>query len=428
MPIAPGRRPFLCKGIALLFLVFPCAARLALSSEIKIEHSDAGFRLMRDGVPFFVKGAGGEEHLDVLAKIGGNSIRTWSTEHLGYELEAAQKNGLTVCAGICLAPERHGFNYSDAARVAEQLERVKRDVAKYKAHPALLLWGVGNEIEGDGTRESVWRALDSAAQAIHELDPQHPTMAVLAEINPVKIKALGALCPNIDILGINCYGGAHNVAKRVRESGWTKPFIVTEYGPLGFWEAGRAKWGAPLEETSSQKADRYLINYQRSIAPGGQCLGSYAFVWGHKQERTATWFGMFLKSGESLGSVDALSYAFTGRFPANRAPRILELDCDVHNKEVEPGTAFFASITASDDDGDKLSAKWSVVEESRDLKIGGDTETDPVAHPEALIETQGLRATFKAPATPGPYRLFATVLDGKGHAATANAVFLVKKK
>ncbi len=402
--------------------------RVAFCSEVKIERTDDGYRMLRDGKPFFVKGAGGEEHLDVLARIGGNSIRTWSTEHLGYELEVAQKNNLTVCAGIWLAPERQGFNYADAAKVAEQLERVKRDVNKYKNHPALLIWAVGNEIEGDGSHDSVWRSIDDAARRIHELDPNHPTMAVLAEINPQKIKALATLCPNIDILGINCYGGAHNVAHRVKEFGWTKPFIVTEYGPLGFWEAGRAKWGAPLEETSSQKADRYLLNYQRSIAPGGQCLGSYAFVWSHKQERTATWFGMFLKSGESLGSIDALSYAFTGHFPPNRAPKILELACEAHNKEVEPGAAFNAQLTAYDDDGDKLTAKWEVFEESRDLKLGGDKESEPTAHPEALVESSGMRASFKAPLTPGPYRIFATVFDGNGHAATANAVFMVKKK
>jgi len=406
----------------------PAAETSVKESTVKVERTNDGFRLLRNGQPYFIKGGGGEHHLDTLVKIGGNSVRTWRTENLGFTLEMALKKNLSVCAGIWLAPERSGFNYNEPARVAEQLERVKKNVTKYKSHPALLIWGVGNEIEGDGSREAVWHAIESAAHAIHEIDPNHPTMVVLAEINEQKIKSLATYCPNIDILGVNCYGGAHSVAQRVKDFGWGKPFIVTEYGPQGFWEAGRAKWGAPLEETSTQKADRYLLNNSRSIAPGGVCLGSYAFIWGHKQERTATWFGMFLKSGESLGSVDALSYAFTGRFPANRAPKILELDCSTHKKELEPGAAFQASVIAYDDDGDKLETKWEVIEESRDLKIGGDAESEPAAHPEALLEAKDSRASFKAPLVPGAYRLFVTVLDGNGHAATANAVFFVKKK
>ena len=409
-------------------LVLMLLSPAVFSNDVKIEQTADGCKLLRDGQPYFIKGVGGDEHLETLARIGGNSIRTWSTEHLGYELEMAQKHSLTVCAGLYLAPERLGFNYNDESKVAGQLEHLRADVEKYKSNPAILIWAVGNEFEGDGSREVVWRALDSAARMVHEVDPHHPTMAVLAEITPQKIKAMASYCPNIDILGVNCYGGAHNIAQRVRDLGWEKPFIVTEYGPLGFWESGRAKWGAPIEETSTQKADRYLLNYQRSIAPGNMCLGSYAFLWSAKQERTATWFGMFLKSGETLGSVDALCYAFTGHFPPNRAPKILELECDVQNKEIEPGGAFIASVTAYDDDGDKLEVKWEVCEESRDLKLGGDSESEPQVHAEALVKTSGTQAGFRAPAMPGPYRLFVTVLDGNHHGATANAVFFVKKK
>jgi hypothetical protein len=75
--------------------------------------------------------------------------------------------------------------------------------------------------------------------------------------------------------------------------------VITEFGPPGPWEVRKTSWGAPVEPTSTEKAKIYLRNHSGAIAAeSAQCLGSYAFLWGHKQEATATWFGMFLPSGE----------------------------------------------------------------------------------------------------------------------------------
>jgi hypothetical protein len=50
----------------------------------------------------------------------------------------------------------------------------------------------------------------------------------------------------------------------------------------------------------------------------------------------------------------------------------------------------------------------------------------PPSHPEAIVEAQAQRVRFRAPAAEGPYRLYVTILDGHGHAATGNIRFLVK--
>ena len=70
--------------------------------------------------------------------------------------------------------------------------------------------------------------------------------------------------------------------------------MVTEWGPLGFWEVGKTDWGAPIEQNSTEKARHYLGGYQNFILPAlpRQALGSYVFLWGQKQERTPTWFSM----------------------------------------------------------------------------------------------------------------------------------------
>ena len=66
--------------------------------------------------------------------------------------------------------------------------------------------------------------------------------------------------------------------------------------------------GAPLEMNSSEKPV-YLQAYNEIIAPReGQIVGSFAFLWGQKQERTPTWFGMFTESGEETEAVDVMHY------------------------------------------------------------------------------------------------------------------------
>nr|GFD60020.1 hypothetical protein [Tanacetum cinerariifolium] len=71
-----------------------------------------------------------------IAAYGGNSIRTWGTADAPKVLAAANKNHLTVMLGLDVARERHGFDYNDASSVADQLEKIKAEVLKYKDDPA----------------------------------------------------------------------------------------------------------------------------------------------------------------------------------------------------------------------------------------------------------------------------------------------------
>jgi hypothetical protein len=111
-------------------------------------------------------------------------------------------------------------------------------------------------MEGDGSDPNVWKAVEEIARMVKQVDPNHPTLTVIAELGAegIKAKQVKALCPDIDILGINSYGGALSLPTRLKASGWTKPYMVTEFGPNGPWEVGKTSWGAPLEPTSTEKA------------------------------------------------------------------------------------------------------------------------------------------------------------------------------
>ena len=151
---------------------------------------DAVKGMTRGGQPYFVKGAGGSGNLEALAARGANSTRTWTTGGLKEILDQAESLGLTVSAGIWLESECSWFSYSNPEHCAKQAARVREEVLRYRDHPALLAWGIGNEIEGDGTNIPLWQQLDRLAKLVKELDPAHPTYTAVAGANEAKVKGL----------------------------------------------------------------------------------------------------------------------------------------------------------------------------------------------------------------------------------------------
>jgi hypothetical protein len=249
-------------------------------------------------------------------------------------------------------------------------------------------------------------------------------MTVIAEVGGQKVRNLHRLCPDVDIVGINAYGGAASVAERYTKAGGIKPFVLTEFGPPGTWEVEKTPWGAPVEMTSTAKADWYRRAWQSSTA-SPICLGGFAFAWGHKQEATATWFGMLLPDGARLGAVDAMTEMWTGKPPANRCPAIRTLALS-GSGDVEPKATITAKLDAADPDGDAVSVRWVLQHETARYGSGGDAEAAPPIVDGAIRRGSAKDADILMPAEPGAYRLYAYVSDGKGGAATANIPLRVK--
>jgi hypothetical protein len=400
---------------------------MADAIPVELQKTDSGWQLLRGGEPYFIRGAGGDGSLEQLAAAGGNSVRTWGGD-VGSLLDDAHELGLTVTVGIWLGHERHGFDYSDEDQVAEQLERAREMVLKYKDHPALLLWGVGNEMEGfdDGDNPVIWKAVNDVAAMIKELDPNHPTMTVTAFVHGGRIEFLHNQSPAIDIHGVNAYGGAQAVPAALREGGATKPFVLTEFGPVGPWEMPKTEWGAPYEQTSAEKAEFYRESYEKGIlAAPGVALGAYAFLWGHKMEGTDTWFGMFLRDGSRTGAIDTMTELWSGEAPGNFAPIAARPEI-AGGAEVEHGEVVEVSTSISDPEGSDVRVEWVLRPESDDYATGGDFRPDLPAVDGAILESRTDGARVRMPDEPGSYRLFVYAWDEAGSAATANTPLLVK--
>lgn len=390
---------------------------------VRVEVTPQG--LLRGGKPYFIRGLGGEGGVEKLQGYGCNSLRTWSDTGLGELLDEAQKHGITVNAGIWLEHECSWFSYHNPEHCAKQLARVKSQIEKYRHHPALLLWNIGNEAEGDGSDPAYWKQLNALCRMAKEVDPHHPSINAVAGLSEVKARSIQEHCPDLDIVGINTYAALPGLRKHLAKLDWKKPWVVTEYGPAGFWERPKTSWDRPIEQTSTQKAVTLKLGYEQAIEPAGQCLGSYAFLWGQKQEATSTWFGLRLESGETTENFDLLRQKWTGQRPDNISPSIEQIQCDIARKKVEPRHSFTASVKSVDADGDALSYEWAVYHDvvRRDAK-GKEIPAKLVA--ESVKVNDQAQATIVAPQQPGAYRLFVFVRDGKGHAATANEPFFVE--
>ena len=409
---------------------------------VRVVEADGRYTLTVDGEPFYIKGAGLEfGDYDALAAHGGNSLRTWRTDNgqeTGREvLDRAHAAGLMVTMGLEIARERpgqgrgvFGFDYDDEAAVAAQLERVRAEVLALKDHPALLMWGIGNELNLGAENPAVWSAVGEISDMIHEVDPNHPTTTMLAGVSKDIVDEINVRAPSLDLLAVQFYADIENLAMRIDDAGWTGPYIITEWGATGHWESPQTPWGAAVETTSSEKARLYRTRYQTAIAPDTtQILGSYVFLWGQKQERTPTWYGMFLPTGEETETIDVMHEIWTGAPAANRAPRIAPPTLDGRGAldaiVLQPGETVAASVTSSDPDGDALRYAWEVREEQTDLSEGGDDESEPARVPGVLNGAATASPTLTAPDAPGAYRLFVYVYDGQGNAAHANIPFHV---
>jgi len=411
---------------AIVVATVSCGSALAVDHEVRLEGQAGSCQLTRNGEPYFVRGVGGAGSLELLAKAGGNSVRTWGDDRLGETLDAAHKLGLTVTAGIWLGQVRQGFDWTDANSLLKQRKHVQAVVQKYGRHPALLAWALGNEMEDpEGRNAAVWSEINNLARLVKAIDPRHPTMTVIAELGGEKVRNLHTFCPDLDLIGINSYAGASSIGKRYRQLGGKKPYLLTEFGPPGIWETEKNELGAFPELTSTQKAEAYRQAYQEAVLnQPGVCLGSYAFVWGRKQEVTATWFSLLTDDGERLEGVDVLQELWTGRPPANRCPTIQSLKLDGPAK-VAPGKRLQATLQAADVDQDSLKTTWYVQYDPEEYGTGGDLEATPPTIPDAITRSDSNGAEVAAPMEGGLYRLFVVVKDGQGGAAVANVAFRV---
>ena len=423
--------------IFICVVLFSACSSSSSLDGIAIEKAADGYKLSINGRETYIKGVGGTYRLDVAAQSGANAFRTWggNVEEIKKNLALASEHNMYVMQGIGMTKD--SIRYYDDEYKNKMREEVRVLAETFKNDTSLLAWGIGNEIElGNANIAAAWEFVEELAQLIKSIDKRH-LVATVISYNPSALDSVAKYAPSLDYVGINVYGPMNEVQNTFEKSDYKGPFMITEWGPTGWWETATTEWKAPIEQTSEEKLQVYEERYTKYIQSNPRCLGSFVFLWGQKEERTPTWFSMFVEDnvdqlplhGEKTPMVEAMQRVWTGRELTETAPVIEGMTINdkyaIDNVQVKAGKPFKAHVAVTDKENDRLTYVWEILKEATVLGFGGSYEPRPDRVGEVV--TSDTDTYEVAVDMPGEYRLYVYVLDNTGFVSTVNVPFQVIK-
>jgi len=421
-----------------------------------------GNRLYVDGKEFYVNGAAATMKHELMADYGANTCRIYGGNISSAALlDKVHEKGLMMYMGLsCPQYSSEKADFDNATWRRQQIATMMETVKQFKNHPAILCWSLGNELEVDGNKlkESIWIFYRDLNKAIKAEDPNHPTtFAVTESQTKDKYDLILKFCPDIDFLSINSYkGNLSSVESKMNSLGWTKPYMVTEYGPTGTWTRTNLSdrinsWASLIELTSEQAAQDYVDCYN-TVKSFKNCLGGIAFWWGYQTHgEVLGWYPLFTKDEYMLTGIDALANCWKGTDNPLTGPLVERWDTsiklngktagEVHDPIVTAGSTCSASVTATSRNGNPLKYKWFYYKDNT-YRIGStpmtaavdvahynlsDGSMDEDANKDKFVDRTLPEVSFTAPTEAGNYRLHVVVYEPiSKKASTACINFQVK--
>jgi hypothetical protein len=353
----------------LLFLVLGCF--YSVPAQTLVRKIDSSWVLEVDKAPFTVKGVtfGYEDDVDNyevyfkdLQYLGVNTIRTWGTNNNTKKLlDTAEKFNIKVLLGIWM---RHGkpgmegddnFDYvSDKDGKEKMFEEAISTVEAYKNHPALLSWGIGNEVylntETDEEKKAYSLLLERICKKIKSIDPHHPITSV--EAWTFGLDWWNEYVPSIDIYGINSYGfGVNILEEEIKKKTIDKPYVITEFGVTGEWDVETDSNGIKIEPNDQEKYDAIAKGYHDWVISKPTCLGAYVFHYGDSNNFVGPWLLTFFK-GMYRPQYWAIREAYTGQKQENQTPIIHKFE--LPKDTVKSGTWIPVTFDVSDAEDEKI--------------------------------------------------------------------------
>lgn len=354
----------------LLVLVF-CFNLFSIESQTVVSKSNYKWSLLVDGNPFEIKGvtfgyaddvANYQSHFEDLKFLGVNTIRLWATNDNTHKLlDIAHENGIKVMMGIWMRHGRPGmedddsFDYlKDQKGKDDMYNNAIQVVQKFKEHPAVLTWALGNEVylntATNEEKEAYSLFLERIASNIKKIDNNHPITSV--EAWTFGLEWWEKYVPSIDIYGLNSYGmGVNFLSSELEKRKIDKPYIITEFGVTGEWDIKAKKHGVTVEPNDKEKYEAITKGYSEWIKPKDNCLGVYVFHYANGKQFISPWL-LTHHNNKTRPQYWAIREAYTGNKPLNYVPEILEFS--LPDSEFESGTWIPLNLTVSDVENDSL--------------------------------------------------------------------------
>jgi hypothetical protein len=407
----------------------------AFAADVKVIEFERGrgWMLSVDKKPFYIHGVGcglsrgkkGEDYLLMAKEVGANSVRTWGVDQGNQEyLDSAWSKGLHVDAGIWInwAESEKGISYLNKnayvdGKRAEALAYIQR----FKDHPAILMWNVGNEAiyfsKSEGEKIALARFLETLIQDIHRIDPNHPV--VYTSAGNFDFPYLEKYVPSLDIVGSNVYGTVRSTQSYMESHGFDKPYLITEFGPRLPSDMNRDVNHMPEELEDYQKATIYKSFIEQIESFEGDNLGGYVFQLGESTQESMTWWNInegLLKRQSYWAVYEAYHHKKAPTF----APKLRRMILS-KQKDIKPGEEISVQVELKD--GNKAGLEYNYRLSTSSFNVLLYYVNDYV---DAQVAGTGPQVKVRAPMKEGVYRVYVFVSDGNGNASSLNKTIEVK--
>lgn len=405
-------------------------------SQVEISKVNEQWNILVNETPFEIKGVTFGYDQDVenydryfkdLQSIGVNTIRLWATnEYTSQLLDTAEKYDIKVMVGIWMRHGRPGMEDDDSFNYLEDVDGMEamytnaiNVVNQYKTHPAVLTWGIGNEVylnmATDPEKEAYSKLLERICSAIKDLDPNHPITSV--EAWTFGLDWWEKFVPSIDIYGLNSYGpGAGYLQNELDKRSIDKPYIITEFGVTGEWDITEKPNGIPMEPTDQQKYQAITMGYNEWISPKPNCLGVYIFHYGNGNSFGTSWllthYDHYIRP-----QYWAIREAYTGQKPVNMTPQIKSFGVVENSKE--SGTWIPVDLVVSDVENDELTFSFHYNQRTGSRKRRNSIK--PLEYKGNI--TDGFQ--IKLPQEDGAIKVYVHVIDSQKNMGIASTSVLV---
>ncbi len=274
------------KNLIVLFLIALIVYSCTNNDRIDVV-SISGRKVLVNDNPYLIKGIcyhpvpkGSDkrsfdnltEDLALMVEAGINTIRVYEPITEKSVLDEIDAAGLKVVLG---------FGYNQGGNFDILSGTFIDYVNKYKSHPAILFWELGNEYNYhpewfDGNIQNWYTALNNAAELIHQNDLSHPVTTAHGEL-PDSLAL--SMCPNIDVWGMNVYRWDNPETIFAQWSAVSsKPMYLSEAGADSYMTVKKNGYEQGENETAQADATANILNATFSNTEICSCVTLFALV------------------------------------------------------------------------------------------------------------------------------------------------------